>query len=144
MRPFSMREMVCWDTPVSLATACVLNGLGRFLCRECHNDQGEHDSVLDAKRKCPKCGKQWEVPLYEGRLMHDFRRSAAYEMFKSGVQNADAMLGTGHKSESMYKRYAELFSDEEKQATQRKVHEQRRMWREAQIASMIPTGALAN
>ena len=44
----------------------------------------------------------------------------------------------------MYKRYAELFSDEEKQATQRKVHEQRRMWREAQIASMIPTGALAN
>ncbi len=65
-------------------SACVLNGLGLFYCRVCRNEKGHCDSVLDAERKCPKCGKKWEVPKYEGRIMHDFRRSAAHEMWRAG------------------------------------------------------------
>ena len=110
-------------------SACVVTGLGKFYCRNC-----EHQ-LLDAKRNCPKCGRHWDVPLYQGRLMHDFRRSAAFELRKSGVQDTDAMLVTGHKSLSMYKRYSDLSSDEEKQATQRRAQEQRRAWREEQIVA---------
>ena len=45
-------------------------------------------------------------------LMHqiiDFRRSAAYEMRKAGVPDEEAMKVTGHLTNSMYNRYADLF-----------------------------------
>jgi integrase len=46
----------CWYS------ACVINGLGRFYCRTWRNEQGQLDSVLDAERKCGRCGQKWEVP----------------------------------------------------------------------------------
>ncbi len=126
-------------------SACVINGLGRFYCRTCCNDKGQHDSLLDAERKCPKCGRKWEVPLYEGRIMHDLRRSAAYELWRSGSSKDDCMTVTGHQTESMFKRYADLFSDAEQQVRQREVQERRRIWREGQIGAGMPQpGALAN
>jgi integrase len=126
-------------------SACVINGLGRFYCRICRDDKGQHDSVLDAERKCPRCGRKWEVPRYEGRIMHDLRRSAAYELWKSGSSKDDCMAVTGHQTESMFDRYADLFSDAEKQARQRQVQERRRMWRDEQIISAIPQpGAQTN
>jgi integrase len=117
-------------------TACVLTGLGTFYCRVCRNDRGEHDSVLDAERKCSRCGKRWDVPLYVGRIMHDFRRSAAHEMRKAGCSEEDCMLVTGHETRAMFKRYADLFSDAERQAIQHRVQEQRSRWREEQLNSM--------
>ncbi len=126
-------------------SACVLNGLGRFLCRTCRDEKGKCDSVLEADRKCPKCSKKWDVPKYEGRIMHDFRRSAAHEMWRAGSTVEECMEVTGHATVAMFKRYADLFSEDERRAMQRKVQERRHLWREEQIATaMVPTRALAN
>lgn len=100
-------------------TACALNGLGTFYCRACENQQ------LDAKRTCPKCGTRWENPKYIGKLFHDFRRSAAHEMWRAGSATEECMEVTGHKTDSMFKRYADLFSDDERREMQRKVQERR-------------------
>jgi hypothetical protein len=114
----------------------VMIRLGTFYCRACRNEKGEHDSVLDAQRKCSRCGHRWDVPLYVGRIMHDFRRSAAHEMRKAGCSEEDCMQVTGHETRAMFKRCADLFSDAERQAIQHRVQEQRSRWRQEQLASM--------
>jgi integrase len=120
----------CWQT------ACVLNGLGSFYCRTCRDADRNFDSILDAEKKCSKCGKKCHAPKYVGRIFHDFRRSAAHEMWKAGNSAQDCMEVTGHLTESMFKRYADLFSDEEKQARQREVQQRRLEWRDAQLAKL--------
>ena len=116
----------CWQT------VCVLSGLGRFYCRDCRDEKHEYISVLDAKKACPKCGRKCRAPKYVGRIFHDFRRSAAHELWKAGNSVQDCMEVTGHATESMFKRYADLFSKEEKLARQREVQQNRQTWREAQ------------
>jgi hypothetical protein len=52
---------------------------------------------------------------------------------------------TGHATAAMFKRYADLFSEDERRTTQRKVQERRRLWRDEQIATtLVPGGALSN
>lgn len=94
-------------------------------------------SVLDTERKYPKCGQKWERPKYIGRLMHDFRRSAAHEAWKAGSTMEDCMEMTGHKSAAMFKRYADLFSEEEKRTRQREVQQRRSEWRKAQAKNVV-------
>jgi len=50
---------------------------------------------------------------------------------------------TGHKTASMFKRYADLFSDEEKRAQQLAVQSKRREWKKAQAGNVVtlPRGA---
>jgi integrase len=50
-------------------------------------------------RACEKAG----VP---GRLLHDLRRSAVRNLERAGVSRSVAMKMTGHKTESVYRRYA--------------------------------------
>jgi hypothetical protein len=54
----------------------------------------------------------------------------------------ECMEVTGHKSRSMFKRYADLFSEEEKRESQRKAQQRCREYREAQATNllMMPTG----
>jgi len=42
---------------------------------------------------------------YRGAQLHDFRRPAASNMNAKGIQEGKAMTVTGHKTNSMYKRY---------------------------------------
>jgi len=126
-------------------SACVLSGLGRFLCRTCRDEKGKCGSVLDADRRCPKCSQKSENPKYEGRIMHDFRRSAAHEMWRAGSSVEECMEVTGHTTAAMFKRYADLFSENERRAMQRKVQDRRHVWRDEQIAkAKVPTRALAH
>ena len=53
------------------------------------------------------CGKAGRP----GRLLHDFRRTAVRNLIRAGVQQAIAMKITGHKTDSIFRRY--LIVDEE-------------------------------
>jgi integrase len=126
----------CWRT------ACVLSGQGQFYCRNCRDAEHNFTAVLDAKKTCPTCGRKCKAPKYIGKIFHDFRRTAAHEMWKAGSSVQDCMQVTGHKTEAMFNRYADLFSDEEKQQRQREVQQRRQTWRESQLQkepSAIPT-----
>jgi len=72
--------------------ACVLAGQGTLTCREC----GEKS----ARWYC--CGK---TTKYSGKLLHDFRRTAARDLIRSGTPQSVAMKVTGHKTDSMFRRY---------------------------------------
>jgi integrase len=47
-----------------------------------------------------------------GAWIHDFRRSAANHMENTGVPRSQAMKITGHKTESIYRRYAIVRPDD--------------------------------
>jgi len=123
----------CWHT------VCVLNGLGRFYCRDCRDEQRNFTFALDADKVCPQCGKKWtgpREPKYIGRVFHDFRRSASHELLKAGNSIEDCKLITGHATDAMFRRYADLFTDEEKQERQRETQKRRMEWREAQAVEV--------
>jgi integrase len=120
----------CWRR------ACVANGLGAYFCRDCRDDQGRLISRLDAKSVCPRCHKKG-AGKYVGRLVHDFRRSAAYETWKAGSSIQDCMKVTGHASESMFNRYKDLFTEEEERQRQLETQQRRNKWKEAQASSSL-------
>lgn len=129
------------DFRKSWQTACVLLGLGRFYCRDCKDEDGQYIYMLDDKKQCPRCQRKSSRPKYIGKIFHDFRRTAAHEMWKAGNTIEDCMEVTGHATSAMFKRYADLFSEDEKRARQREVQQRRREWRESQPDNLrtVPT-----
>jgi integrase len=100
-------------------TVCILNGLGAWYCRNCRGQEGEFISKLDANKTCDRCHRTWTAKKpakYIGKIFHDFRRTAAHELWKAGNTIEDCMEVTGHATPAMFKRYADLFTEEEKQA----------------------------
>lgn len=73
---------------------------------------------------------------YPGKLFHDFRRSAVRTLERSGVPRSTAMAMVGHKTESIYRRYAIVDS-----AMQQEAAAKLDAWAEEQQAK-APTGQL--
>lgn len=80
--------------------------------RRCERAQGRiipcvfHRKGLQVK----SMAKSWRTACKEagapGRLLHDLRRTAVRNLERAGVSRSVAMKMTGHKTESVYRRYA--------------------------------------
>jgi len=76
------------------------------LCAAVFHWQGERIQKL--RRSWTSACRRAGMP---GRLVHDFRRTAVRNLIRAGVQQAIAMKITGHKTDSIFRRY--LIVDEE-------------------------------
>jgi integrase len=123
---------------IKISSALSIATIAAVIRTQSETDTSRYTSKLNVDKKCSVCGKSWgENPKYIGRIFHDFRRSAAHEVWRAGSSVDDCMKITGHKTSSMFKRYADLFSDEEKRAQQRAVQSKRREWKKAQADSVV-------
>jgi integrase len=66
--------------------------------------------ISQGKAALPDVYKCWRAACvaagHPGRILHDFRRTAVRNLERAGVSRSVAMKITGHKTESVYKRYA--------------------------------------
>jgi integrase len=61
--------------------------------------------VYEARRRCRTSSRRIAAGL-SGWIVHDFRRTAVGNLERAGVPRSVAMKLTGHKTESVYRRYA--------------------------------------
>ena len=78
------------------ANLCIGAGLGKYVCSQC-------SAPWVARKKC-KCG--CGLRKYDGLFVHDLRRSAAKALRDAGVAEGVIMKITGHRTASMFRRYA--------------------------------------
>jgi integrase len=77
-----------------------LKKAGRIIARVFHRD-GE--PIKDFRGAFTSACKAAGCP---GRILHDFRRTAVRNLERDGVSRSAAMAMVGHKTESIYRRYA--------------------------------------
>ncbi len=77
-----------------------LRNAGRLVAVVFHRD-GER--IRNFRRAWLSACQAASVP---GRILHDFRRTAVRNLERAGVSRSAAMAMVGHKTESIYRRYA--------------------------------------
>ena len=100
-----LREMIHAQRAVTTAIEREKGAIVRWV----FHDGGE--GLLDDKGRPRRAVyREWRRATREaalpGRLFHDFRRTAVRNLERSGVSRSVAMRVTGHKTESVYRRYA--------------------------------------
>ena len=102
---FHLKGGAVGDFRKAWATACVAVGVGKMVCPECGSGSAE--------RRCERC----KVPTrYVGKIFHDFRRTASRNMIEAGVPQVVAMKITGHRTDSMFRRYAIVNEEQKREA----------------------------
>jgi integrase len=76
----------------------------------------EGKPVGDFRKAWATACKEAGVP---GRLFHDLRRTASRNMIEAGVPQAVAMKITGHRTDSMFRRYAIVNEEQKREALAR-------------------------
>ena len=92
----------------SWKTAAVKAGLGAWVCENCETQGPE--------KECPACERE---RVYRGVIFHDTRRSAVRNMVQAGVAPQIAMKISGHKTDSMFRRYSIIVEDDLRKALAR-------------------------
>ena len=93
-----------------------------------------------AARRCEACGTS--DAKYVGRLFHDFRRTAARNMRKSGVDEDTAMTIIGHKTPSMFRRYDIKDESDIREAQQKMMDYLKRKREQQKVTVISKTGRL--
>lgn len=114
-------------------SACVAAGLGQFVCKEC--------GQIVERPRCKECRLDAK---YVGKLVHDFRRTAARNMIRAGVPEKVAMAVTGHKTPSMFSRYNIVDESDLREAMQRTQTYLQKGRRQAERAAVMPIRAAQN
>lgn len=104
------------DHRKSWQTACILLGLGKFVCPECWRKKCER--VLDADGKCSECSKTWkrEKRKYIGKILYDLRRTFCRDGIRAGVAQSVVMSISGHRTVSTFLRYNITSDADQRQA----------------------------
>jgi len=86
----------------SWQSECIAAGVGAMFCATCNNS--------GAEKRCPTCKR---ARTYFGRIFHDLRRTSISDMIDAKVPQSTCMSISGHKTISVFLRYA-ISSDESK------------------------------